>query len=358
MTSQVNNKSNNNFDLLRLLAAIGVIYTHTITLFNIQPHDFMWWLTNKDMELSTLSVRVFFIISGYLIFQSAIRTNNIRDFFLKRFLRLFPGLFISIIITLSVIGPLCTELTLREYFSSSETYSYLTNIFLFSFLKTPDKLPLVFEHNYFPTTVNGALWTLQFEVLFYFFTGGLLFIKRKNIISFIIVISLLFLLCNAIVSHIFQFQIYRSFYIMNIIDFGLYFFLGAAVNIYKDKIVWNKVYFILSVIGLFLFWNIGGIFTIAKYFLLPYVVLYICFIPSRFFNFSEKYGDYSYGLYIYAFPIQQMLVVKLQGVFSYTQQNLIILWLVSMICVLPFALLSWHLVESKALMLKKQLYIK
>src|SRR3954463_2752853 len=116
----------NNFDLLRLLAALSVIFSHAFLLAeNSQDHDPLMLLTGGQAILGLAGVFVFFTISGYLITQSFETTASPLIFLAKRALRIFPGLILCLLVCVFVIGPLITKLPLPEYFSRRETFLFL-----------------------------------------------------------------------------------------------------------------------------------------------------------------------------------------------------------------------------------------
>src|SRR5712675_2196158 len=116
----------NNFDLLRLVAALSVIFSHAFLLAeNSQAHDPLMLLTGGQAILGLAGVFVFFTISGYLITQSFETTASPLVFLAKRALRIFPGLILCLLVCVFVIGPLVTKLPLTEYFSRREAYLFL-----------------------------------------------------------------------------------------------------------------------------------------------------------------------------------------------------------------------------------------
>src|SRR6266536_3938918 len=116
----------NNFDLLRLVAALSVIFSHAFLLSeNSQDHDPLMLLTGGQTILGVVGVFVFFTISGYLVTQSFDATPQPLVFLAKRALRIFPGLFLCLAMCVFVIGPLVTRLPLADYFARPEAYLFL-----------------------------------------------------------------------------------------------------------------------------------------------------------------------------------------------------------------------------------------
>ena len=154
------NRTTNNFDFLRFLAASFVIVTHGVTLLNRVGEDPFGKLSSNFFPMSFYGVRIFFIISGYLIAQSLEHSQGVIDYLWKRVLRLFPGLIVVVCLTVFVVGPLFTNLSFKEYFYAPATWNYLKTILIF---RTGIKLPGVFQNNPYNSNVNGSLWTLAYE---------------------------------------------------------------------------------------------------------------------------------------------------------------------------------------------------
>ncbi|MBJ7429314.1 MAG: acyltransferase, partial [Bacteroidia bacterium] len=150
----------NNFDFLRFLFAFIVVLSHIIDL-----SQFHLFLPFKRYFDSHLSVTAFFIISGFLIAGSYIKTNNIKQYFTKRAKRLLPA-YIFVIVFSFFFFSFFSELNFLQYFSSPVLYKYLlANLFFTNFIQPC--LPGVFDNNLL-CTINGALWTIKVEVMLYF----------------------------------------------------------------------------------------------------------------------------------------------------------------------------------------------
>lgn len=346
---------NNNFDVIRFIAAIMVIFAHSYPLtYNHDDYELLNQITNHQMTFGTLGVAIFFIISGFLIFQSYTHAPNILVYTKARCLRIFPALIVVLVLTTFIFGPLMTELSMTEYFHSPLIYTYLSGVLLFPVYYD---LPGVFAHNPYPNIVNGSLWTIPYEVVCYILLA-ILGIMRILRFSWILLLSLLMIFIFRLiwfdVSPELQNQLKIWFYGLGLgktIELGSYFLAGMVIYAYRDRIVLHYYLAILSIIILLLATIFGGL---QAWFLLAgsYLIIYIGFAPwLRCHNFA-RYGDFSYGIYIYAFPIQQSLVY-----FSGANWHPLLNALLTIPLVLICAFLSWHLVESKALRLKKVILI-
>jgi peptidoglycan/LPS O-acetylase OafA/YrhL len=152
------------FDLVRLFGAILVIFGHSYPLTGVAGPGL------AANGVATIGVKIFFVVSGYLIAQSWLRDPNLPRFLIRRCLRIFPALIVLIFVTTFIVGPLLSRLPASEYFTHPETYNYLQNILLY----INYFLPGVFEKNIYPNAVNGSLWSLPAEFSMYILTPFLI----------------------------------------------------------------------------------------------------------------------------------------------------------------------------------------
>ena len=348
-TTLFTDRNSNNFDFIRLVAALLVIVTHSSAFLGIKEEDILSKLTRGTYSFSHLGVAIFFIISGYLITQSALHSTSWKSFLWKRVLRLIPGLLIVLVFCAFILGPIVTSEPLYFYFSSKETYRFLSSVFLYI---QKYSLPGVFENNAI-SAVNGSLWTLAYEFTLYILVmfGFLLGILKKR--NLVLCLWILFLSFRIYLGHKYYWYSYASPFapylnMMYVFEWSFYFLSGMLVFLYRDiKIVKLKFLLVLSFAYILLaILNQVDILKMLNYILVPYIVFYLAFIPGKL-NSIGKYGDFSYGVYIYAFPVQQALVYFL-GVDI--PLNLYIL--LSIVTTFPFAVASWFLIEKKALKYK------
>lgn len=331
----------NNFDFLRFLFASLVIVTHAYALLGQIQLDPLSRITGR--AFSDLAVCGFFVISGFLIHQSLERSSSLVSFLRKRFVRIYPGLIMVLLLSVFILGPVFTTLSPATYFGQKGTWAYLlSNLFLLPLSKD---LPGVFSHN-FETAVNGSLWTLRYEVLFYlalclFFKTPVPVKKRLFPLLFVVlVVSHLLLKFDyihppeALAGHLFYFT-----------SLGAYFSGGMTLSLFTDRLFTHKkaVFFIAA-----------GIFATASLFMqkelfvfamvaFPVMVITFGYMYMPALHFSRYTGDISYGTYIYAFPLQQALIVMAP---TFTPALLL---LPSLLLSWLFGILSWHFVEKKFL---------
>jgi peptidoglycan/LPS O-acetylase OafA/YrhL len=301
------------------------------------------------VPMGPLGVYIFFAISGYLVAQSWERDPHVLRFLAKRALRIFPGLAVCTLLSVLVLGPLLTTLDAGTYWRNEHTRGYLTNMALY----ITYHLPGVFANNRLPHAVNGSLWSLPVEFFMYLLLAllGLLAAGFKavsnRLLAWVVgVMSLAFMLLAALWSGTATeaLVMYRTD-LRQVPMCGVYFLVGATLFCFKL----NK-YFTLSnvLLGLVL-WLCLGVqphwFAMAAWVVLPFVVLAFG-LAGQPWLVRMHARDYSYGIYIYAFPVQQTLV-------SFWPHMPLPAYLFStLVITVALAALSWHFVEKPALKLK------
>jgi len=328
----------NNFDFLRFFAAALVLFAHSYPLVGRRGDEPLTLLTGYEKG-GSIAVGIFFVMSGYLIASSWLASSSPKSFLIKRALRIFPALIVAVLLSVFVIGPLVTHLTLGQYLAADGTWTYLQNILLV----TRYELPGVFTGNVYPDVVNGSLWTLPLEVLMYIgvmILGLTGFLKRRLIFLPIAVLA---------VGHFWLLGKLgiESYFIKNIFKLGLLYYSGAALFLYRDDIPWRGWIAALLFAALVATFR-TDIGPLVYFIALPYLVLYLAYAPLPLISRFGKYGDFSYGLYIYAFPFQQ-LTIYLFG----PQVGVLGLTLIAFVPTLILAALSWHLIEAPAMKLKR-----
>jgi len=343
--SDVSSGRDNNLNLMRLLAAAMVALSHSYLLVNGEGG----WQPLKDTGGFTLghhAVNIFFVISGFLVVRSWHRSESVTHFGFARATRIFPALLVCVLITSFVALPLVSTLSLADYFSSPQTLLYVP---LTASLATPGaELPGVFGSNPVPYEVNGSLWTLRYEVFCYGVLAvlgvlGAFSSRTKTLIVFAVLGAPLFALSLMPGT----FEEYNM--VQHFVRFGLCFGIGVLAHEFRDRILlhWGGVLLLLaSVVAL----NGTPLFAISLYVFVAYASLWFAVVPSGRMREFNKVGDVSYGLYIYAFPIQQLLMHQLPGLAPLE------LFVATMVATLPVAALSWVYVEQPFLTHKTALY--
>ncbi|MDY6969909.1 MAG: acyltransferase [Spirochaetota bacterium] len=182
------NFKNNNFDFIRFIASFFVILSHSFPLSYGNNQNEPLRLLTGNVTLGSVGVYIFFIISGFLITISFVRSKNLLIYFINRILRIYPAVILVVLLTVFVFGPILTQYSISEYFSNTQTYKYLFTATVFD---VRYNLPGVYKNNPFSSTLNGSLWTLRFELVMYIAVAifGLIGILKGRIITIFVILS-------------------------------------------------------------------------------------------------------------------------------------------------------------------------
>lgn len=341
----------NNFDFLRLLFAALVVVHHCYPLSGASEQDPLFYFTGGKVSLTYIGVRGFFIISGYLIFQSLVRSKDLIDYFTKRFLRIYPALIVVLFFTVFACA-FAYNGSVVNYFSSIKTWSYaFINI---TMVKGQSIIPGVFENNPFKQVINGSLWTIAYEMSMYFFVAPLFFLRNHSKkVMLIVVLLMLFVLFIARIFFIEELHQIRIILMMDFwVNFAILFMIGALLSLLEiEKMPYRIPVLLASLIVLILCLPLKN-FEYIQYLLLPIVILLAGLTYQKSLSsITEKIGDISYGTYIYGFILQQLVMY-------FFALNTLELLIVSLPLTLFFGWLSWHLVEKHILAKKKVVYQK
>ena len=333
----------NNFDVLRILFAWFVVISHSYFLNNDSISDPLGWATDNYLIFSYIGVKGFFVISGYLIFQSLIRSQSVYDYLVKRVLRIFPGLIMALALSLLVIYFVYPSNKL-PYLLNPEIFTYfIDNVLLF---KSHFDIPGVFE-NMRSKAVNGSLWTIKFEFLCYLFLLLVFpFRKIKKNYLFFIVTMLSCCVFLPVFLPKWVHAVQRPIQLALLLELGSYFFMGSFWACFAwEEIPFKQWAFTLStsIILLCILLKADRIFLLIP---LSFVIMHIGKKKSVLASWiHQTIGDPSYGMYLYAFPLQQFMIF-------YLKPTTIVLLILSSVLSLMLGILSWYFVEKKALILK------
>src|SRR5579863_8718431 len=157
----------NNFDAVRLLAALSVVFSHSFLIAEgSEAREWLVRLSGNQCVLGLLGVFVFFMISGYLVTESWCRRPAPGQFALRRTLRIYPGLVVNALVCGLVAGPLISALPLRGYFHDAALRDFFHKVLTLN--PGPLHLPgVLFADNSVGPLINGSLWTLRYEAMMY-----------------------------------------------------------------------------------------------------------------------------------------------------------------------------------------------
>ncbi len=329
----------NNFLVIRLLAATAVVVGHSFALSYLECLSCAdpALLLGMPVPVHSLGVEVFFMVSGFLIAASGER-NGARDFYLARALRILPGLLVCLLLMAFVLGPVVTSLPLAEYFSKGQVYKYVYSPLLI-FKDAQFVLPGVsFTPRFHGVSVNGSLWTIPLEMRMYLVLGVLVLVAR--VCRWPMAGLTLAALVIALGLHTLH-PAYGEYPFKLVVCF-----LAGSAFYSCRAVIPHGWWLLLACAGLFLL-SKGGRFEVFTCAILTlYGTLYFAYCPQV--KLPSLVQDYSYGIYLYAFPIQQVLAGAMPWAGPY--------WL--MLAAVPaswFAgYVSWELVEKPALAMRKR----
>lgn len=337
----------NNIDLIRLLAASLVLISHSWPLTG-REIDPVTILTGGLVGGGTLAVLVFFTLSGFLVTKSALE-RPISDYVVSRTLRVVPGLFVASMFDVFVIGVLFTTIPISEYFVSPITREHALNFLVFP---TQFDLPHVFYGTPYPH-VNGSLWTLPIECFLYLCLPivaafGLLRPRfgwlPLGLFAAYAVYATTFLGVTDAQRGRWVFPTVQEY---PLIQFGLFFLVGSFAYIYRDRVPLSGG---LCAIALILLYGARNTIIAPLVFVggLSYLTLCLAVGTPRIVSL-RRLGDLSYGVYIFAWPVQKSVITLVPGIGPRT-----LTW-IALPITLALAYLSWHCVEKQALHLRSRL---
>ncbi len=303
--------------------------------------------------LGYISVNCFFIISGFLVSASLLNRGSIRRYTRARMLRIYPALIVCVFLCILSVGLLSSGQNLFAFLMSPQTLEFWLKNSLLVVGEVQITLPTdLFADNPVQRQVNAPLWTLQYEALMYFLLAIIYLVSRLSkpagqAATFLILTSCIGGICMILfLFNITQEQPVRGA-AANFVRFGAMFFYGSVLYLLRDKIrLYLGAFFGICFLVLLSFAR-RDLFVCVVYLSLGYVLIYLAYIPAGAVRAFNQLGDYSYGLYIYAFPIQQILM------HFYPSTSAVELLLLTFAFTLLVATASWHLLERKALALKR-----
>ncbi|MGE3272222.1 MAG: acyltransferase family protein [Chloroflexota bacterium] len=341
----------NNFQLIRLVLAVAVLYFHSFDLLAADHTDPVLDLIPPATHLGRIALCFFMVISGFLVTHSWLHSAGWQDFLTRRVLRVHPAFIVASAISAFVVAPYGSRAAV-EYLESLDLFGFAWNALLLGKLEIPPS----FLSNPYPGQVNGSLWSIriEFECYLGLMVLGLLGILRRRFEAMAIFVLLL-------VLHAVQGYVPSSLdRFAHHLQLATFFMGGAVFYLYADRI--PRTYGWLEVAGLVVLAT--SILEIGYIELLPivgtYLLLYLAYEPRLIHLDLGRYGlawmrpslrvDLSYGIYLYAWPVQQ-LIVQAAGPWLNP-------WTLSLAALAgsgSLAWLSWTLIERPALMYKRRI---
>lgn len=321
----------NSLNVLRLFFASAVLVSHTFPIggFGDQPMI-------GPVSFGALSVDAFFVISGFLITRSRLTSRSVRDYARRRFLRIFPGYWVCLLVMAAVFIPLMLWLE-DDHTTLADVLRWLG---VNSVFYLQESVPGALSSTPLPGVLNGSLWTLAWELMCYVGIAVLAavgWLQRRRLVLLLAAGLWLATLAGELGVG----PLTSSFYVATALRFGLLFLAGALLHLYADRIPtgwpWAVGAAVLLAAGL----------SMDNYRLLGAAPLaYLCVWLGMKLPLQKigRRNDISYGMYIYAFPVQQMIAAG-----GGDRTNAPVFLLLSLVLTGLMATASWFAVERPAM---------
>jgi peptidoglycan/LPS O-acetylase OafA/YrhL len=332
----------NNFDFLRFALAALVIFSHSFALLG--PGDAtepLARLTRGQLPSGHLAVDFFFVISGFLITHSALRSRSLLDYLRKRAARIYPGFLLAALFCFLVVAPLAGHrpasitplaagiLSLRGYEPGS-----------------------IFTANPYPNTLNGSLWSISYEAWCYVGVALLAatsLLARRHLLLAVFIASLAGSTLFAV------YQLRPGAGILGVI-FGSprlwarllpCYLAGMVFYLHRDRIPFSSNLALACAIALVVGARIPHALTSLVPTAATYLLFYFAFHPAIRLDRWARRGDFSYGIYLYAFPIQQLLILYIPSLrASPLLYGPLLLFALALPLSIAFGAVNWHLAEK------------
>ena len=330
--SEVFDPRQNALNAWRLILASGVILQHS------------WPLTGRELAtpftglLTQVWVDAFFVVSGFLITGSWMNNPRLREYAAARLLRIFPGLWVCLLIVAFVAAPIGAALSGGSLRLSSQIAYVLNNgllnIFYTGIDGTPQGVP-------WPGVWDGPIWTLIFELLCYIAVavlGVVGLLRRRWTIPIVFAVSVA---GSAVVGYpVMQVETVPQM----VLRFAVVFSAGALIYQFRDRIP-ARWWVVLVCVGLVIALGLLPNYRVFAALPLAYAVI----VSGALMKRPQLRNDLSYGMYIYAWPVQQLLAAA--GLVWLDPR---LFFLVATLCTVPLAAFSWFVVERQAMKLKRR----
>ena len=334
----------NNFNLIRFLAATLVIWSHAFHLLDHPPLSFM--SRTFGFEVGSLAVDIFFVLSGFLVSKS-LEGKALGEFIWARCMRIYPALWVAIIVSVLAAAFVFSDEPPARFLTSRATVGYLLHNM--TLLPTPGAgiaLAGAFPHE--GGQFNLSLWTLPYELMMYTLLAalGMILGLRAGYVAALAALGAACMLLHKLASVGPQAAVYgRLLYL---------FFAGAFAYALRRRIVlrtWVAGALACAIAVTIAITHGHFLRQAALLLTLPYLLLWLGFVPGGPLRLWNRLGDYSYGMYIYACPVQIALFST--GAVTTGEAN----FLLSMLITVPLAIVSWRVLEKRVLQIPPPSYL-
>jgi len=311
-------RSGNNFDAIRLAMATLVVWSHSFALYyGTESFEPISLALNGTYNAGNIAVLVFFIVSGFLITRSFVTSSSTKSFISKRIRRIYPGYLVATSLCAFVVIPLYSSIRDKSLLEIIKTFTL--NLFLRNYFPPSN----AFTANPAANAINGSLWSIPFEFWCYIGVAALgvtgFLSKKRALLVFAVLVLIGRVVLDLLgrkpgwgfIGLVFGWP-YMWFIILPC------FLLGMLAYCYRNYLPRSRA---LLVVLTAMTTAAAWISPHVTHLLLPpalaYGVFYVAFSESIRLHKVVKFGDFSYGTYLYAFTIQQMLYASLGHTLSF-----------------------------------------
>jgi peptidoglycan/LPS O-acetylase OafA/YrhL len=338
-------RDRNHFNFLRLVFATLVLLSHAFELVDGNRSRELLTRFFGSISFGEFAVDGFFLVSGYLIVQSWKTAPHVSTFLIKRILRIYPAFIVASVVSIFIVGPLAANAS--DYLATLDVQKALLGFVKLSSPVTPP----VFVGQPYPV-VNGSMWTIKLEFACYVLVLalGLVGFVRNRRWWFVFTAATVGLFTASVASGIFGFEFFSPmwpFFLQSqLLRLVMFFSVGGCFYLFRERIPQTaRLACLVSAavfIALFdsttaeLVLAIGG----------GYLLFFFAFASFPFLQPFSKLPDVSYGLYLYGWPIQKLLIWTYPGMAPEA------VFVLSLLSGLMAGCASWYLIEKPFLRLK------
>jgi peptidoglycan/LPS O-acetylase OafA/YrhL len=327
----------NNLNLLRFTAATAVVYAHSFGVLDRTSDEIFYSI--YGIGLGDIGVDAFFVVSGFLVTKSFC-SKDFRNFVWARIMRIYPALWASSLLLVAVAGLFLSPLPAIEFWSRHDTLVYLIkNATMLPRVGAETGLPFAFDVGH--TEFNTSLWTLPLELQMYMLLSllGIIGALRFPII-------LVGVACFGAIGFVGDSFGWFHLVGMDRARFIFMFFCGCSFYLLREHISMSRIgaaACISALAAAAILTSNHALHRLVLGAVVPFLTLWFGFVPSGPIRRFNRVGDYSYGVYILACPVQFFLADRFGHLSPWG------LFALSMTIVVPLAILSWRYVESRSL---------
>jgi peptidoglycan/LPS O-acetylase OafA/YrhL len=323
----------NCFDFLRFFFALQILFYHIAVLSQNENLRFFAKIFNAN-----LAVKGFFIISGFLVAKSYVNTTSLKTYIIKRAKRILPA-YLFVVLLAAITLFFVSNISFNDYFFNIDFYRYVAWNSIFMNFVHPC-LPGVFNNNLM-CAVNGSLWTLKVEEAFYLFLP-LIFVIIYKLKKTVLVLTILYIF-SFIYWYLMDFYFDKPLLAKQFPGYLSYFCSGIFLFLYYQKLFQKRwFYLFFAIFAIAITYKINVAVNILFPISLGVIIIVSAYNIPVLNNFG-KYGDFTYGLYIYHFPIIQ--IFKQYDLF--VKFNPFLMTFLVLLISFIFAVFSWFLVEKR-----------